>query len=113
GLAMGRPGLLSEMSQKKEKLAYHVDAYTEFGNIFSADLNRKLSYAEKMSKDVNVALGTLNIWIWMLRQSALEKGGEELNGSYAKISAIEEAMAVLKNTNANSRLVLENLLINI
>ncbi|HAV11862.1 MAG TPA: hypothetical protein DCX32_04985 [Candidatus Moranbacteria bacterium] len=112
-LAMGRPGLLFEMAREKERLEYHVGSYEQFRKVFSMDLNQRLSFAEKMSKDVNAAIGTLNVWNWILRKEGLEDGGRELGETYLKISAIEDSMATLKSTNANPRLVLENLLISI
>lgn len=111
-LSMGRPGLLSRMAKEKEELDYYAGAYEECEKILASDINQKLSYAEKMSKDVNLILKTLSVWNWILRKSALERE-EERDGLYVKISAIEKAMSSLKNTNANSRLVLENLLLNI
>ena len=110
---MGRPGLLFEMAREKERLEYYVDSYEQFRKFFSMDLNQRLSFAEKMSKDVSVAIGTLNVWNWILRKEGLGDGDRELGATYLKISAIEDSMATLKSTNANPRLVLENLLINI
>lgn len=112
-LAMGRPGFLFEMAQKEEKLAEISGAYEEYEKFLRADINSRLSFAEKMSKDINRSLHILNVWIWIIREKVEKKSGPELELSYARISAIEKAIEILKNTNANSRLVLENLFINI
>ncbi|KKU55662.1 MAG: polymerase III, delta prime subunit protein [Candidatus Moranbacteria bacterium GW2011_GWE1_49_15] len=111
--AMGRPGLLFRMSTNQEELALYRDASEELAQMSSADLNRKFSFAEKMSKDVDGAIKTLNMWSWMIRKKALAENGADLDSSYGNISKIEETVSALKNTNANARLVLENLLINI
>jgi len=111
-LAMGRPGLLVGMLKKKDNLEYYSAIRREFENFFSADLNQKISYAEKMSKDIGMAIKTLNVWIWMLRELSLKDDQDSVNGYYGKISEMEKAIHMLRSTNANSRLILENLLIN-
>lgn len=112
-MSMGRPGLLMGMLGDKERLDFYESAYDDLDKIYGYDMNRRLSYAEKISKDPSRAIEMLNVWTWIIRKKYFESGDDFADGYYSVISKIEKAVDEIKSTNANSRLILENLLISI
>jgi hypothetical protein len=86
-----------------------MDALTEFVKIKKGSLNEKFKLAEELSKDAVKMLGKLNIWMWELRKEASQSSQQDRRNSYEKIEKIQKSMAILKRTNANSRLILETL----
>jgi hypothetical protein len=80
----------------------------------AGSLNEKMQLAEEFSKDTGKALDTFNAWIWLLRIDALSNADEQVrNNLYEVIKKIQESMTLLKSTNANGRLLLEVLFIEI
>jgi len=111
-MAMGRPGLLRSFLDA-EKIKHYIDAASAWRDFSNWNINEKLSYAEKISKDIQKAVIIFNVWIWMFRKDIFDNKAGHLNAVYQKISQIEKSVLLLKNTNVNARLVLENLLISI
>ncbi len=111
--SLGRPGLVIKLAENKETL----DSWREFAEslkkISSLGINERLALAEKLSKNIPEAVKKLEIWIWSLRNKTLSDKSGFSGENFRKISLIEKSVFEITETNANSRLALENLLINL
>lgn len=115
-LAMGRPGAALELVNNKEELIMRNKTLDNLANLSSLNINDRMKMAEDMSKNIVEAIKKLEIWIWLLRSSYLSNMKSKKIGAsdnFRKIEMIEKSLHVLRETNANSRLVIENLLINL
>jgi DNA polymerase III subunit delta' len=113
-LAMGRPALAKLILENKDELESRRQARQQLEKLKSGSLNEKMQLAEEFSKDIRKTLEVFNAWIWSLRLEALSDNEErERTRSYQAIEKMQETMTLLKNTNANSRLLLEVLFIEI
>jgi len=123
-LSIGRPGLAQYLSEHNEEKLFRTNALMELEKIRKGTLNEKFKLAEELSKDAVRTLDKLNVWLWEIRKIAVdvnpprvdeqsfprvEAGQVESNRACAIIEKIQKAMIVLKRTNANSRLILETL----
>ncbi len=113
-LAMGRPGIAKLILEKKAELELRRQAKQQLHKLREGSIGEKLQLAEDFSKDVTKTLDVLNVWIWSLRDDALSSGNEtNRNGAYQVIEKIQQSMTLLKSTNANGRLLLEALFMDI
>ena len=110
-LAMGRPGLAVELGQDTEKKIFMTETEKQFDTMLAGSLNERFVLADEYSKDIPKTLERMNIWIWLLRKNSQEKedAGTSQLADFAKIERIQKAANVLKKTNANSKLILETL----
>lgn len=108
-LSIGRPGLAQFLSENTEEKIFRIDALKEFEKIKNGSLNDRLKLAEELSKDAVRTLDKLNIWLWEMRKTVIATGTMNGNNAYSGVEKIQKAMSVLKRTNANSRLILETL----
>ncbi|HEX7586255.1 MAG TPA: AAA family ATPase [Patescibacteria group bacterium] len=113
--SLGRPGLMVELSKNNDELDFRIEALGLLKGLFTKNIPEKFSFAEKLSKDINLAEKTLNIWMVALRESLL--GEKRLinfsqSGSLKLIDEIGESLGIIKNTNSNAKLILENLFLN-
>lgn len=111
-LAAGRPGLANNLASIAEERQFRLDAQNEFEKILCGSISEKFSLAEEYSKDVVKTLQRLDIWIWQLRKK-MGNSQEQQNQICAKIEKIQKVSSLLKRTNANSRLILETLLMDL
>ena len=112
-LAAGRPGLAEIMSENEDKKAFYSEAAGSLNKIISGSLNERFSLAEQLSKDVSKTSDMLNCWLWEMRKKALVSEDGERKNIYAGMEKIQKSLETLKNTNANGRLVLETLFIDL
>ncbi len=113
-LAMGRPALASLMLAKPEILEARRQQKQQLEKLRADTLGERLQLAEEFSKDTKKTLEIFNAWIWLLRIDALSNADEQVrNNLYEVIKKIQESMTLLKSTNANGRLLLEVLFIDI
>jgi hypothetical protein len=108
-LSIGRPGLAKFLSDNDEEKIFRMDALREFEKIKKGSLNDKFKLAEELSKDAVRTLDKLNIWLWEIRKAVISDDVQNSSKAYASIEKIQKSMAILKRTNANSRLILETL----
>ena len=104
--SMGRPGILLKLLNDPEKVIWFRNAKTNLHQALQGGLNERLKLAESLSKNVPEAIQNLEFWLWKLHANFEE-------GSLSRAEKISEAINTIKNTNANARLVLENLFINL
>jgi DNA polymerase III subunit delta' len=109
--AMNRPGQLLHLLEDPMELEFRKKTFEEFKLIFNGNVEEKFSLAENLSKDEEIILKKLDIWLILLRKSMLgidEKIKITPLKSFKIIEKIISALETLRETNANSRLVLEN-----
>jgi DNA polymerase-3 subunit delta' len=109
-LAMGRPGLLNMIKQSSDEYEFRSSAIKELVGLINSRVNDKLILAEELSKNVVKTSQKLLLWIWMLRKNLKQRSFEiDESRTYEIIAKIERSVELLKTTNANARLILENL----
>lgn len=112
-LSAGRPGIANLISHDKNERAFRAEALSELKKITNGSLNDRFSLAEEFSKDIVKTLDKLNAWVWEIRKNALSCDEHQRNKTYSNIEKIQKSMEMLKRTNANSRLILETLFMDI
>lgn len=112
-VSVGRPGLSEIISQNDEELAFRLEAVEDLNKIISGSINEKFILAEELSKDINRTSEKLNCWLWEMRKKALSAEDSERKNIYAGMGKIQKSLETLKNTNANGRLVLETLFLDL
>ena len=110
-ISMGRPGIAKVISGDRNEKKKHEEIFHNIEKLSQLDEVDKMEFAERISKDKTLSIKFLNIWIWKIRNKAIEYNNIE--EGFEKIEKIEKSLRLLKSTNVNSRLLLENLLINI
>lgn len=109
--SVGRPGLAWEMLHNQEKLEFRIQSFKEIQGLFQKTVLDKFSLAENLAKDPGLTLAKMNIWTIGMRNLLLT-GGNQLASreKYLEImEKINESQKLLKQTNANAKLILENL----
>lgn len=112
--SLGRPGLLKIISENTEELANRKEAEKELLGLFKNNVSEKFALAEKMSKDAPNLGEKLDWWTVLLRESLFgEKKPISLNPQKIVnlLDRIGRSRELLRETNSNARLVLENLLL--
>jgi DNA polymerase-3 subunit delta' len=112
--SLGRPGFLSVFLRDVAKLEERQLFARELQSFFSMNGNEKLSFAETLSKNTPLLLEKMDLWMILLRavilgqKSFLALAPEK---ALSLIEKIEESKKIISSTNANVRLVVENLLL--
>jgi DNA polymerase-3 subunit delta' len=111
-LAAGRPGQTVRLSENRLTAEEWKKALQLLQNLENSSINTRMKEAERLSKNVPVAIKIFELWMWFLR-SRNNFSNRELTKAYAKIDSIEKCIQKLRSTNASGRLVIENMLIDI
>ena len=112
-LSAGRPGLAKIINENEEEKSFRSEAINGFNKIIKGSINDKLMLAEELSKDITKTVEKLDIWLWEMRKKAMLSNEAECKKIYADMEKIRKNEEILKNTNANPRLVLETLFMDI
>ncbi len=107
--SMGRPGLAKRMVENRDELKLREESMRDIDLAISARVYEKFYLAEALSKNVPLTLEKLDWWVALLRKDMLEDKNPKKSGELESIEKINTSKEVIKNTNANVRLVLENL----
>lgn len=113
--SLGRPGLAKKMAEDPNELKRRQEAEKELCGLISSNVSDKLALAEKMGKDVPAMAEKLSYWSITLRENLMGRRRSisfSSSRSLSLISEIEKSLGIIRETNSNARLVLENLLIN-
>ena len=108
----GRPGLALELSRDPEKRRSFQKYQEDFKKILTGNLAEKFSLAEELGKDAPRAAEELKAWTVLFRRNMLANNSSQnidREKSLELIGKISESLRFLKETNASSRVVLENL----
>ncbi len=109
--SIGRPGLALEMLQNPEELEFKIQSFQELKKLLPETVLNKFALAENLSKDTKLALKKMSVWMIGIRESLL-KGKTDMATPkkwLEMMDKINESQKLLKQTNANAKLVLENL----
>jgi DNA polymerase III subunit delta' len=112
--SLGRPGLAQKIAEDIWELEKRRKAEKELSAMLDLNVSDKLAIAEKMSSDAGKLIETLNSWTILLRRDLL--GHEKIIPASREklaclISRTEKSIELVRETNSNVRLVLENLLL--
>ena len=110
--SLGRPGLAARFLEDKSQLEKRGAMKKELEDLFSMSASEKFDLAESMSKDAESLSEKMDSWIVILRNTLIGKSKKDWitpQKSLELIEVIEDTAEILKETNANSRLALENL----
>jgi DNA polymerase-3 subunit delta' len=114
--SLGRPGLAMSYINDKKELDAARETLADLKKVISSNMAERFSLAETWSKDTVILAEKLSFWMVMLRHSIVSQkdyltlSPQKTLGVMDKISGMLEA---LKNTNANARLMLENVMLEI
>ena len=112
--ACGRPGWAKVLMADPAALQEKRELLRELRNLFSADLNERFSQAESLTKDIPVLLSKMSFWLLILRNEFISSKHDVQISSmkaFELTGLIAESRRLMQETNANARLVLENLFI--
>jgi replication-associated recombination protein RarA len=108
-LSAGRPGLAVIVGKNEEEKLFRLESIKDLDKVLVGSLNEKFALAEIFSKDISKTLNKLDIWMWETREKALVGDDFQREKKYADMKKIQKSMDILKHTNANARVVLEML----
>lgn len=111
-LSLGRPGLVRKFLADSDLFADRLLLMKKLRKLENFSINEKIGLANELSKDTMLAIEGLTLLLWLLRNKAWEQNAD-VKSAYEKIRKVEEAGNFLKRTNANAKLILENLFLNI
>lgn len=109
-LSLGRPGILKNLLENPDLLERRTSMALRMRNASKGTLNEKFFLADELSKDDALAVDSLILLLWNMRKDAIADNNEK---TYRVIEKVHDCIESLKRTNANSKLVLENLFLSI
>ena len=109
-LSCGRPGMAKRLCTNESFWKEQKEAAESLQTCLKGKIAQRLALAENLSKDLQKAQEYLLLWNAILRQEMLDKLSVQ---SYKRIILIHKTMRLLRRTNVNSRLALENLFLNL
>jgi DNA polymerase III subunit delta' len=110
--SLGRPGLANRLLGNSDLLEEREAASQELHNLLSGSVWENFDLAEKMSKDSVRLLERMNFWVVVLREiiiSRKESSHIAPEKALKLVEAVENTAQIIRETNVNSRLALENL----
>lgn len=112
--SLNRPGLAVNLQENKEELEKRKKAKQDLEKMLQANLSERFFFCESLSKNVLEMTEELNFWLAILRENILGNNKFfRLNSQKALkiILGIEKSLKIIRETNSNSRLVMENLML--
>lgn len=112
--SIGRMGIAKNLMDNPIELENRKETLVELKSLFLKDVNEKFALAEAWSKNVDELQEKMDWWLIILRQIMLgKKIGVQISPAKALllIENIAEQKRILQDTNANTRLSMENLLL--
>jgi DNA polymerase III subunit delta' len=110
--SMGRPGLALKIRENREVFDLRNEYLDHLNRFPSMGINEMFNLSEKISSDTSELIKFFEFWMWLIRMEALKKGESNIF-NFETLEKIEKSLGVIKNTNANVRLVVENLFLEI
>ncbi|MFA6183571.1 MAG: hypothetical protein WC682_00540 [Parcubacteria group bacterium] len=113
--SMGKPGEAKKIIKNSNSLEKREETIKELTGLRSMPVFEKMDLAQEYSKNLVQAREKLEFWIWMLRLQTFRNlnNKENIKKNYKAISEIGETLEKIKNSSFNSRLILENLFLNL
>lgn len=108
--AFGRPGVMESASQNKEEFQNKKRLLSQLYTITRLSVKERLDLAENLAANVPEAVQLLEWWLTGLQEQARrEQKLEKKSNLYPFLEGILEVISVLKHTQGNARLQLEQL----
>jgi DNA polymerase III gamma/tau subunit len=108
--AGGRPGFLINMMKNEEFKDLLEYSKISLQNFFKNQTYEKMQLAEELSKKNDEQIEIfLQVWVYRIRNASFKVSKFNLLSMAGKV---EDTLLILKSSNANKKLVLENLFIN-
>lgn len=112
--SLGRPGMIIRALGDPKGFAEEREKLGQLFRLSTLSLSERLQLAEKMSSDVPEAVKLLEWWLPGLHTQALKASEKKLTARFfALLESIEQALALLKTTQSNARLLLEKLFLSL
>ncbi|MFH1643038.1 MAG: hypothetical protein ABH967_00115 [Patescibacteria group bacterium] len=116
-ISLGSPGQALDLTLDNQKKSDFDKKFREIENISKSDLYQKFEYVKTLTEDTVDLKEILKIWASYFRNVLISKilGKKEGNYSLEKtkniLYSIQSANYLISNTNVNSRLLLETLMV--
>jgi len=108
--SLGRPGIVVAALSDPEGFSVRRDILRKLFRIRDLTPSERIALSERLSSSASETLRMFGWWVSGLRAARRdETDPQKLRETYRRIEAIEEAAETLRNTNANTRLVLDRL----
>lgn len=112
--SMGRPGRAVRMKEKDEEAESLKNIRESFKSLPSLGINERLRLAEVLSQNIPETAKRLEFLIWTMHEEAMKCAeSPETIKNLKTAQILGDTLEQIKNASANSRLILENLLLNL
>ncbi len=113
--SMGRPSEAVTLLKEQNLLKERKQNIIELKKMMTMNVTEKIFLAEQYSKNLPKTLKKIELWIWFLRVRAFGEMQDErkLRKYYQVITDLEKSLRKLENNSFNSRIILENLFLNL
>ncbi len=119
--SFGKPGVALEFMSNPDNIDYRRKKIKELLDVISADspFHMRFKYAKDMAEDPEEARKLMEIWLSYFRALMIKKaeGVKGIKYSFSKMKdslvAIEESIYLVSRTNANTKMVLEALIMDL
>lgn len=111
-LSLGLPGFAIRIM--REKNLFRERAHLEQQALFLENMGvgERLRLGEELAKNIPQAIETLELWEFIFRERALSGEGD-IRQMFSCVEKMYECVKLLKRTQINARLILENTILNI
>jgi len=110
--SLGRPGLAKALLENPKELESRREAEKELAGLPASNISERFSLAEKMSKDSSALMEKLGWWVVLLRENLIGRKKMfscPLEKIFKFLEQTQKSVEIMRETNSNPRLVLENL----
>lgn len=109
-ISSGRPGQAIDLAFNEQVLETFNQKIKQLNQLLKACLFSRFQYVKKMAEEPKEAKETLDVWLYFFRQMFLKNPTKKLRKT---INLIEKTKYLILNTNVNSKLALERLVLEI
>ena len=111
-LSFSKPGLAIKLFENNDFKLKWIQKRDDLEKLRDSYLADRFDYVKKMAKDKKEARETLKIWMGFLRREMLA-GGKRAKKVKKSLEVIEDTLLLTSKTNANFKLSLEKVIINL
>lgn len=111
-IALGLPGLGIQMKNDTENFQKRLALWKEGVEIDHMGIIERMRLGERLSKNVSKAIEALELWAFLFREQGLS-GSKDIYKSFLQVEKMIDCSRLLKRTQVNARLILENTLLNL
>lgn len=111
-ISLGLPGFAIRLLQEKKFLNARLVSLRDAERIDSMGVGERLRLGEALSKNIPKAIEVLELWAFVFRDKGLSGTGE-IKALFLRAEKMYECARLLKNTQVNGRLILENAILSL